>query len=303
MGVSSLQDVRTLKFWVALLAEFIGTAFLVLVACGSCANFKNVAYQDPVDNSATTVQTTASSKIPLQKVLCAPEADLVKISLSFGFSVATIVWIIARVSGGHINPAVTFGFLVTRKISVIRALLYIVVQCLGALLGAALLGMVSPPEAMVDDLLPGHSAPHQHAHVYQTLAVEMFITFVLVFTVFATCDSQRKDISGSGPLAIGLAIAMCHLWAIPYTGSGMNPARVLGVAVVSNQFDVKSHWAYWLGPLLGAAQAAMLYDFVFAVNATSEKLRGFLTRNYDDSNYDSNGRKSASPDVPLKSRA
>jgi len=91
MFASSLRDVKSIKFWLALLAEFLGTFLLVLVACGSCAKF------DP--------------KLP---------TDVVQIALGFGFSVATIVWAIAHVSGGHINPAVTVGFLLTRKISIAR---------------------------------------------------------------------------------------------------------------------------------------------------------------------------------------
>lgn len=282
MAKSSLQDVRTKKFWVAVLAELVGTLFLVLVACGSCADFKKGTNRD----------------------------QIVQIALAFGFSVTAIVWIIARVSGGHINPAVTFGFLVTRKITVLRALFYIVAQCIGAIVGAAILKAVSP-SPVNDDL--GSSNPgnyndgnneKQTVGIAQVFFIETLITFVLVWTVFATCDSQRKDHVGSGALTVGLSIIMCHLWAVPYSGSGMNPARVLGPAIVSG--GVKAQlWAYWVGPLLGGALAAWFYDFVLAVNATPAKLRGFFTRDYDDSNYDSTGKRSGqnSENLQLKNSA
>jgi len=294
MALNSIQDVKTVKLWTALLAELLGTMFLVLVACGACAKFPVI----PPEPSDPTAEPPTKPGV----VLCDPPGDIVQISLAFGFSVGTIVWIICRVSGGHINPAVTFGFLVTRKITVIRAVLYIVSQCVGALLGALILKAVSPIEANKN---LGHSAPNALVSTTQALFIEMLITFVLVWTVFATCDSQRKDLSGSGPLAIGLSIAMCHLWAVPYTGSGMNPARVFGVAVVSNNFDASVHWAYWVGPLIGAALAAWLYDFGLAVNSTGSKVKGFFALSYEDSQYDSEGRKSDNDgtELPLKGRS
>lgn len=175
---SSLQDIKSKKFYVALLAEFLGTLLLVLVACGSCIS---------------------------------PGTNTVQISLCFGFSVASIVWAIANVSGGHINPAVTIGFLATRKISIVRALLYIVVQSLGAVVGAGLLKALTPSN--LQGTL-GTSSPGPGVSAGQAFGVELVLAFVLVFVVFGTCDGNRRDLSGSGPLAIGISIAMCHLWAV-----------------------------------------------------------------------------------------
>lgn len=257
MGTSSVQDLKSKKFWAAVLAEFLGTALLVLVACGSC-----LSISDPDLNSKVT-----------------------RIALSFGLSVGTIVWAICHVSGGHVNPAVTLGFFVTRKLSAVRFLLYVVFQTLGAIVGAGVLKAVTPA-AYRGTLATSDTSTG--ASVGQVFGIELLITFVFVFTVLATCDGQRKEVQGSGPLAIGLTIAMCHLWAVPYSGSGMNPARVFGPAVVSGSWN--NHWAYWVGPLVGGAIGALLYDFVFAVNATAAKFRGCFTRNYDDADYVSTGR-------------
>ncbi len=174
-------DFKSKKFYAALLAEFIGTLFLVLCACGSALAPSVGEYK----------------------------ASVVQISLGFGFSVATMVWAIAHVSGGHINPAVSFGFLVTRKISFFRFLLYVLSQMLGAVVGAALLrGLTQDNHATLGTSQLGN------INAGQGFGIECMITFVLVFTVFACCDSGRSDLQGSIPLTIGGAITMCHLWAV-----------------------------------------------------------------------------------------
>lgn len=257
MSKSSLQDLRSKSLWVAVAAEVLATAMLVIAGCGSCKH-----------------------------------GDFVQISLAFGFSIATLVWAVGRVSGGHLNPAVTLGFLITRKISVVRAIFYWVAQIAGALAGAGILLGVTPDGQLAN---LGTSTPSGTTEG-QTFGVELIITFVLVFAVLSCCDDRRTDLGGSIPLTVGLAIAMCHLWAVPYTGAGMNPARVFGPAVVSGTWD--QHWCYWVGPIVGSIIAAVLYDFVFAVNASPAKLRGFFSKDYDDSQYGPDGQiqKAGEPD-------
>ncbi len=179
MPGEALADLRVLKTYTATIAEFIGTLLLVLIGCGS------------------TEYTT----------------NALHISIAFGLTVGTIVWAICRVSGGHINPAVTLGFLVTRKISFVMALLYIAAQVTGAIVGAAILKTLTP-----------HEAPHigicctpvlkNDVSVIQGFGIEFFITFMFVFVIFATVDENRKDNGGSGPLSIGLALTVGHLWAV-----------------------------------------------------------------------------------------
>ncbi len=179
MGSTSLDDLKSRKFWAALFAELLGTMFLVLVACGSAT-----ALGGPI--------------------------DIVRIALAFGLSVGTIVWAIADVSGGHINPAVTIGFLVTRRISVVRALFYIIAQVVGALIGAAILKALTP----VNDVRGLGTVGYGKLNEGQAFGVELLITFVLVLTVFSSVDDRRINLKGSAPLSIGLSISMCHLWAV-----------------------------------------------------------------------------------------
>ncbi|KAG7214813.1 hypothetical protein INR49_010705 [Caranx melampygus] len=142
-----------------------------------------------------------------------------------------------HISGGHINPAVTAAMVVTRKLSLAKGLFYVLAQCLGAITGAGILYLVTP--AAVRGSL-GVTTVNSNISVGHGLLVELLITFELVFTVFATCDPNRTDLGGSAGLAIGIAVAIGHFFAIPYTGASMNPARSFGPAMVTLNFG--NHW-------------------------------------------------------------
>jgi len=216
------------------LAEFIGTLVLVFVGCGSCTSWQND------DKKQEDLPTT------------------VQIALAFGITVATMAQAIGHISGCHINPAVTVGMLVVNKIKPIKAALYIIFQCIGAIAGAAILKSLLP-EARQSPL--GMTTPHENLGVAQAFGVEFIITFVLVLTVFGVCDDLRSDVKGSAPLAIGLSITACHLAAIKFTGSSMNPARTFGPAVITGIWT--EHWVYWMGPCAGGAAAALIYQNAF----------------------------------------
>ncbi|KAH9507627.1 Aquaporin-4 [Bulinus truncatus] len=159
-----------------------------------------------------------------------------------------------------------------------------VMELIGAVVGAGILLGLTPEEYQGG---LGMTLVSKKISVGQAIGVELFVTFVLVFTVFASCDSKRKDLNGSAPLAIGLSVTMCHLWAIDYTGSSMNTARSFGPALVMGTWD--DHWVYWVGPILGGVAAGVLYEHLFAVNASLLKAKAcLLSSDYDDNKYKAN---------------
>merc|ERR1711953_1561671 len=168
--------------------------FLVLVGCGSCFG----------DHSAS------------------PDAGYVRIALCFGVTVATIAQSIGHISGCHINPAVTLGLFFGGKIGLINSILYIVAQLIGGLIGAGLLkaflGELAGDGVGYTALGTKPTLAHDIS-IGQGFGIEFFITFVLVLVVFASAadDNNTPSVKGSAPLAIGLSITTCHLFAIPLT--------------------------------------------------------------------------------------
>jgi len=228
----------------SLVAEFVGTLILVFVGCGSCIGGD--------DSSSLSEQ-----------------AQYVRIALCFGITVATLAQTIGHVSGCHVNPAVTAGLIVGQKIGLTKGILYILSQCLGATVGAAILRGVVPDTVRGAAGL-GCTGVSQAISVGQAFGIEFMITLVLVLVVFAAAaDSNNStSVKGSAPLAIGLSITTCHLFAIPLTGSSMNPARSLGPSVVAGCWN--NHWVYWAGPVMGGVTGALLYQLVFQAPPTHE---------------------------------
>ncbi|XP_060525966.1 aquaporin AQPAe.a [Cylas formicarius] len=222
LGISEITENKSI--WRMLVAEFLGTLVLVAVGTGSCIGTPTV----------------------------------VQIALTFGLTVATLAQCIGHVSGCHVNPAVSVSLFCTGDIKLVRCLLFVVVQCIGAMAGSSLLKAMIPEE-LVGTL--GMTAVNPDLSSYQGLLVEAVLTFLLLFVIHAVCDPRRKDVKGSIPLAIGFAISACHLSGIQFTGSSLNPARTFGPAVVMNLWD--NHWVYWVGPILGGIVAGLVYKFFF----------------------------------------
>ncbi|KAK3154678.1 hypothetical protein QOZ80_2BG0193790 [Eleusine coracana subsp. coracana] len=198
------------------------------------------------------------------------------IAWAFGGMIFILVYCTAGISGGHINPAVTFGLFLARKVSLVRAVLYIIAQCLGAICGV---GLVKAFQSAYYVRYGGGANAMSAGYSKGTgLAAEIIGTFVLVYTVFSATDPKRSardsHVPVLAPLPIGFAVFMVHLATIPITGTGINPARSLGAAVIFNEHSAwKDHWIFWVGPLIGAAIAAAYHQYV--LRASAAKLGSF----------------------------
>jgi aquaporin Z len=170
---------------------------------------------------------------------------------------ALMVTATMRISG-HLNPAVTIGFLVTKRIEPMMAMVYIVAQLLGAVLAAYLLKGIFPAEVAAAARLGGQSVSIEISS-FQAILCEAIATFFLVFVIFGTAvDPAAPKVGG---FAIGLTVTADILAIGPLTGASMNPARSFGPALVSGIFE--GHLIYWIGPIIGGIVAALLYDGLF----------------------------------------
>ena len=219
--------------WRATAAEFIATLLFIFLGAG------------------TVVVTGGLIKEGLTS------ARLVAIALAHGLTIALLVSATARVSGGHINPAVTFAALITGKIDVSRAIAYWVAQLVGAVVGALLLAGVIPAAARGNLGAHGLGAG---VTVGGGLLAEIILTFALVFVIFATAVDSRGP-GHLAPIAIGLTVLVDHLFGVPVTGASMNPARSFGPALVAGAWE--NHWVFWIGPLVGGGLAGIVYEFGF----------------------------------------
>eukprot|EP00249_Psilotum_nudum_P007384 c20519_g1_i1 orf=1440-2318(-) len=235
------------SFWRAGIAEFMATLLFLYIAVGTVIGYKRVVAATPVNSNTC------------------PGVGIQGIAWAFGGMIFALVYCTAGISGGHINPAVTFGLFLARKVSLPRALLYMICQCLGAICGA---GIVKGFQKSQYETYGGGA--NEVAHGYTKgdgLGVEIVGTFVLVYTVFSATDAKRSardsHVPVLAPLPIGFAVFLIHLATIPITGTGINPARSLGAAIIYNKKKAwDDHWIFWVGPLVGALLASIYHQVV-----------------------------------------
>jgi aquaporin Z len=183
--------------------------------------------------------------------------NLLTIAAAHGVVLAVMISALGSVSGGHFNPAVTFGFVTTGRQSWTSAITYWVSQLLGAVVASVLLRAAVPGEAG-DAVHYGVPTVMAGTGSTQALILEFVMTFLLVTVVWGTAvDERGPKIGGFG---IGLTVFAGILAAGPITGAAFNPARAFGAALVSGTWN--HQWIYWVGPMLGAALAARIYKSV-----------------------------------------
>jgi len=214
-------------------AEFISLFLFVFIGVGSVMSYEKIHPAGDLEASGLLV-----------------------IAIAHGLAIAILVAATANISGGHVNPAVSLGLALAGKITVVRLVLYWIAQLLGAVAGAWVLKMVTTGEDVARHAIGAGMTP------MAAVVMEIILTFTLMFVVFATAVDPKKGTVGIiAPLAIGFTVLAQIFVGAPFSGASMNPGRSFGPAVVA--LDFTNHWVYWLGPFLGAALAALIYDGVF----------------------------------------
>ncbi|XP_068317864.1 aquaporin PIP2-1-like isoform X3 [Pyrus communis] len=245
------DELREWSFYRAIIAEFIATLLFLYITVLTVIGYKK--------QTDTTLNGNQCGGVALSYFAWA-----------LGGMIFVLVYCTAGISGGHINPAVTFGLFVTRKVSLMRAILYMVAQLLGAICGV---GLVKAFQSAYYTKYGGGA--NKLADGYSTgtgLGAEIVGTFVLVYTVLSTTDPKLKArnsyVPVLAPLPIGFAVFVVHLATIPITGTGINPARSFGAAVIYNNDKVwNDQWIFWVGPFIGAAIAALHYQYILRAGA------------------------------------
>ena len=221
-----------------LAAEFIGTLWLVLGGCGSA------------------VLAAAFPQLGI---------GFVGVSLAFGLTVLTGAYALGPISGGHFNPAVSFGLWAGGRFPGSQLLPYIVAQVLGAIAGAGILYVIASGNA--DFSLAGGFASNgygEHSPGKYTmvagLVCEVVMTFMFLIVILGSTHSRAPV--GFAGLAIGLALTLIHLISIPVTNTSVNPARSTGPALFVGGWALSQLWLFWVAPIVGAALAGVVYRFV-----------------------------------------
>jgi len=227
-----------------MISELVGTMFLVLFGCGTAIAVN--AYVNSVFNTSFAF-------------------TMLIIAFAFGLVLMALINTIGRVSGCHVNPAVTIAMLIDKRIDIFDSIIYICSQIVGGLCGAYILKYIFTTESAFGangfdklSLLPVVTT--------QTVAIiiEVILTFLFVLVVLSASDEKNKVENPS--LVIGLTLTLVHLFGIPFTGTSVNPARSIGPALVSGGDYLSQLWVFIVAPLVGGILAALFYKFIIKTN-------------------------------------
>jgi len=224
------------------IAEILGTLLIVFIGAGAiCAEH--------------SMKVTDGQGVPVWAITV------------FGFVVVAIVYATSYISGSHINPAVTISYWATGRMYAGTAAYYIMSQLTGAAMAAYSLSLLFPDA--VSTVYLGTCTLGEGVGPWKAASIECLVTFLFVFTIFATAVDKRTS-----KLLAGVAIGLVYLFGVSisttFSGGALNPARVFGPAVVSGHFDY--HFVWWLGPVSGGIAAGFLYGKVFTKKTEAKKL-------------------------------
>jgi aquaporin Z len=236
--------------FVKLLAEFIGTFWLVLGGCGSAV---------------------LAAKFPEVGI------GLAGVSFAFGLSVLTGAYALGPISGGHFNPAVSVGLWAGGRFPAKHLAPYIVVQVAGAIVAAAVLFLIASgqPEFNVQGGFAangyGDHSPGKYS-LAAALVTELVMTFMFVVIILGATHTRAPV--GFAGLAIGFALALVHLVSIPVTNTSVNPARSTGPALFVGDWALAQLWLFWLAPLAGGLLAGLLYRVLLQQDIAEPSVTG-----------------------------
>jgi aquaporin Z len=217
------------------LAEFLGTAMLVIFGCGSaCTNGFGIGY--------------------------------VGIALAFGLIIVAMAYSFGNISGCHVNPAVSIGMLINGKITIVDFVGYILAQFLGGIVGAGILKFMTNGLTNADGSALGLGTngygelSAMGITLAQAIVVEIILTFMFVFAVLGV--TSRREYSSTAGLVIGLSLTVVHLLGLPFTGTSVNPARSFGPALLVGGEAFSQVWVFIVAPVIGAIVAGFVFKFI-----------------------------------------
>ncbi|XP_075259149.1 aquaporin AQPAe.a-like [Convolutriloba macropyga] len=228
------HDFTDLRLWRAVFAELFGTFIMIYVG------LSNIVASEYDEGGGKHID------------------NLITPGLTFAAIIMTLIHIIGPTSGCHINPAVTISMMVVKRCHFVKGVMYIIVQLIGAVAGAALVYWIAPEE-WIDATHLGMNRLKPELNMGQGLVVEIIGTMILVLLVLVISDPDpKKDFEGFPATSAGFMVLACVFFMAPYTGCSLNPARSFGPALIMMDF-ADYHWIYWVGPISGGLLAVVIY--------------------------------------------